>query len=566
MKQESNKLQGDSLQSFLDSATNAVELGPRQFFTPPKLAAALATVLPAKRPTCFDPQCGDSTLLKAVGAEHSFGIDIDRRSSKFQLPPPDEDDKDSLQPTQSILHGDCTAWQPLAAEVDLRFHLIACNPPFSLKWHTERFADLDLSRNSIREGYRHHLANNPAGKETIDATLATYLMSLDRLSHDGEGFMVCNAATARRLIANPETGEDINPAADHIWLWVEIPNVGYENVSQAFDTAVIYFASNHDRGRRTQGRKIHYLKMPSALPEEVERMLAPVAQNRMVYRDGSSLDSGWTSLNPPEVTEVWDAIVQEKKVREDKAPKSAFNIWLGINGRIQRNLTTFQEHSSKLDHQEVRLLNTLQGKTPMSLVVQTASRKTLLDTVHSGTWTVDPNLLAAVEAAVRDYEANRAPFFRPNAVKALGSIDEHSRIKFLDGNLIGLERGQSYLIDTKVLPTTWKTTKPNLAGGGTDKIEHTGNELIIIVKIGNNAGDEHQFHYRRDKAKPSIDNEDNQSRPTIYHHMINTFIESFEIPTPKDVAELNPIRFKKYQSLLEKMEAHINNNTIPLTA
>jgi hypothetical protein len=284
----------------------------------------------------------------------------------------------------------------------------------------------------------------------------------------------------------------------------------------------------------------------------------------MVYRAGYSMDSGYSSTKSHTIQKEWKVVAKELKHRsEPDESNPRYNIWLGVNGKIQRHLTPFQEISNKLDHKIVSKLNSLSGRTPMSLVVQKATRLTLLDAVQSGIWEVDPKVITAIDKAISEYESARAPFFRPNAVMSLGSIDEHSHIKCLGSHLVNLERDQKYPIDTRITPTTWTSKRYNPEKEQDEDIVHTGNELVIIIRNGKGVDAiEHQFHYRRDEKLDDVVNDGDVNLPTIYHHLIAEFIENFEIPIPKDVAELRPQEYEVAKTGLDRMEAHINGNFI----
>ncbi len=219
MKQSGNTTQNANLQEFLDSAVNAAELGQRQFFTPPGIAAALFRPLPGIRKQLItDLHFGSGALARASGAIHALGLDIDARVTGELDEPADA--------KWQVEQADLTHWYPIAVEADLQFPFITINPPFSLRWYADRLTALRESQ--VKEVAK---AASKYG-EHIDSTLASFLIALDRLLPLGEGFMVCNANTARRFL-----GEPYGPAGDaphtsllkHVWLWLDIPGKIFEN-------------------------------------------------------------------------------------------------------------------------------------------------------------------------------------------------------------------------------------------------------------------------------------------------------------------------------------------------
>ena len=73
-----NAIDLGNAQEFIDSATNALQQGQRQFLTPPELASACAQLLPTMRPTALDLSMGKGDLLATSGAHNLLGLDIHR--------------------------------------------------------------------------------------------------------------------------------------------------------------------------------------------------------------------------------------------------------------------------------------------------------------------------------------------------------------------------------------------------------------------------------------------------------------------------------------------------------
>lgn len=189
MHQTGNSINPGNIQHFADSAKNAIQLGQRQFFTPPDFAEALCSVFQSSRATiASDLMAGNLALLKAAKRPHACGIDVDERITTL--------------PTRSaVFQADVTRFYPLAHQARLKHDLLLLNPPFSLQWWLSRLAPLALSDvPGVRETYIAACAKG----DTIDSTLATLLIALDSLSSTGEGFMICNGDTARRLIGDPK--------------------------------------------------------------------------------------------------------------------------------------------------------------------------------------------------------------------------------------------------------------------------------------------------------------------------------------------------------------------------
>lgn len=543
MKQLGNKLDGQSLQPFLDSADNAAAMGQRQFFTPPGLAKAL--FLPLSRlnvQACVDLQHGNSTLLDASGAEHRLGIDIDAR----------------FNTGLSRYQADTTRWYPLAMQAGFRADLITLNPPFSLTWYADRLGDLATSTlPGISHAFRD--ATNRAGH--IDSTAATLLMALTLLSDAGEGFMVCNASTARRLLGDPgssilDPSAPLSTVRRYVWTWLEIPGAIYEGQHHVFDTAVLYFSASHGRATTSDAAPF-FLTAPSADPGTVQTTLAPVLASRSLFRRGRSVTASHESSSERTVA-TWKAIRDEIRRTEDPN-KSGWNIWLHPDGTIARDLTTFQRLS--IDTRIIEMLNDLEGKHPAALVIQKPTRMALQEAVNSGIWRVHPAVTAAVRDAIARYHSVRAPFYPPNPVKSLGYLDEESAITCSKEGIPGIHVGDTCELRTWIEDTAWAGERLSLTGKK-EELAYKGRELVVEIK--GNDGTLHQFHYRRDEDLPETEKNE-QTGTTTRHYPIEALTDHFEIPVPTDIAQLHPQEFQAFTAHLHLIEDRINSGLSAIT-
>ena len=326
MNQTGNSINPGNIQHFADSAKNAIQLGQRQFFTPPDLAAALCTVFKGSAASiATDLMAGDLALLKAAKRPHSCGIDVDERVT-------------TLPTRTAVFQADVTRFYPLAHQAMLRHDLLLLNPPFSLQWWLSRLAPLALSEvPGVPETYAAALAKG----DTIDSTLATLLIALDSLSSNGEGFMICNADTARRLIGDPApTDNGDSPLLRNIWCWLDIPGATYENQNSAFPTAVLYFSASHGRACPEDRRPL-LLHSPSADPGTVAQTLATAVSARPFAMCGRSIVHEYQAQDWKErVQPVWNAVREEYHQLYHGAPP-AFNLSLRPDGTIRSFLDPF---------------------------------------------------------------------------------------------------------------------------------------------------------------------------------------------------------------------------------
>lgn len=399
-------LQPDDLQDVLDAAANGGRVGTQQFLTPPALAKALALPLPAARVHGADFTIGTGELLRAADVRTCMGVDIDSRAIKHISENPDN----ALNPHQTwnVAQADFTLLFDLLCEASCKFQLLTLNPPFSPQWDNKRFAALGVSEwESVRACYK-------SGAAHLDGTSAMLLCALDRLSERGEGYMICNKATAIRLLGKPGEPAGLLAAIHrHIWLWLDLPEGTFPDAR--FEPCVLYFAPTHD-----SPAPLH-LVSPSPDPTA---LLAPIARQRVTLRTGfqAHAECHYDADTLPK----WRACLNEYRTIHGKA-RRPFNLWIE-NAKIQRHLTPFQGYSGRIPRADAVALDALHDQSPYALVMQKASRVAMLRAVRGTLWRVDPALLDAVDTAMESYHAARAPLYSINDVQRLGWLDEEDSI------------------------------------------------------------------------------------------------------------------------------------------
>jgi predicted RNA methylase len=559
MKQQGNSINPANIQHFADSAKNAIQLGQRQFFTPPDLAAVLCTAFGNNNAAAIatDLMAGSGHLLTAANKPHAFGIDVDERSSSSIQ-------KSTIPNHQSsIYQADITRYYPLAHEADLQHDLIVINPPFSLQWYLDRLAPLALSSvKGVKQVYTAALA---AG-DTMDSTLASFLIALDSLTSPGEGFMICNADTARRFLGcpqgtdsrgkTPESRQDSSsgllPLASgllrNVWCWLDIPGAIYEGQNTPFPTAVLYFSASHGHAAAADRLPL-YLHAPSADPETVRRTLATAVSARPFAFAGRSVSNEYQAQRYKEhALPLWNAVKAEYH-QLYHGVKPDWNLSLTPDGKIKTFLDPFRRAAYTHNRELLLAFQGMQGQAPAALVVQQVTRTALKHAITCGAWRVQPALVAAVDAACAAYESVRAPFYTPNEVQSLGWLDEESLIPCAKPGIPGFRPDHSYPIRTWIEDTTWNDTKKNLSGD-TEKLILTGRELV--VELLDDSQNPHHFHVRRDDATLGPDRND------THHHHIQSLLNHFAIPIPRDVAQANPAAYQANLARIDSLESLIN--------
>lgn len=535
MNQLGNSLANAGLQHFLDSAANAATAGQRQFFTPKKLAAALfAPFSGLAHEWVFDPHCGSGNLLASSGIGRRFGLDVDPRCAT----PPDG------SPGWHLFHADLTRWFQLACDVGFRADLTAMNPPFSLQWDPARLKALATSPlDFVAEAFRPHLH-----KPSIDSTFASLLIALHLGSRFGDGFMLCNADTARRFFGDPSDPayRPLSPASRSIWAWLLIPGAIFENQHTAFDTAVLYFSPEHGV-RNDDCTAPLFVSATASDPDSVAAAVTTIRTARPFVRKGQAIDLPYLSNLKPAV-EAWDAAATEYSIRHH-GTRPRFNLWLEPDGTIGTFLDPYRRLSAGIDRTWINLLHDLRGRSPAALVVQTASRAALRQAAGSEFWHVDPALLAAIDSAMARYESVRAPFYTPNPVQSLGWLDEQTHITAHSPGLAGVSPGDRCAVRTYQEHVTYDATKTNLAGDAED-ISLSGMELVI--EITSPSGQVHHFHHRRDDNLP-------ERSGKTHHHLLPVIFQHFEVPTPQDITHLRPADYHAHLAAIDRLQAHIRS-------
>jgi hypothetical protein len=527
------------LQPFFESATNAAEKGQSQWFTPLDFGRQLAKSLPVVRPLIVDLNCGAGHLLQASangGTRTLLGADIDPCRGHVvegeRLP------LNRISSDACLLHG----W---LREVGFTADLFALNPPWRLFFPRERLATLAQSAlPSVRQAFKGIETGGGISKDTIDSTVAIYLAALDLCSTCGEGFLIGNNATLQRLLFDP--GAPHAAAAAHVWAHVTIPgnpmtarkNCQWE--ANEFTTGVIYFARDHTSGPRRY-----------AWPNLPDR----------AYRHGTDLNNSY--LATPTSLERWQAAKDKAGEAAGNKPKVPWNLWLAA-GVIHTALSLFEKHSQKIDKNQVKRLFALNGKTPLDLVIQRNTRDELLDVAERCGWRVQPELLAAVREAVRQYHAGRAPLYPLPEIQRLGYLDEEDSIECKadladDQGCVIFHKGERYPLRSETVSFSRTVTRPSNFTGEDEDLLYSGQELAFLISAPD--GTEWCFMdaWLRDDPATTVGNakrmKDNANGRKPIDFTLQDLAARFVIPEVPDVAAVQPQAYEAMLATLGTLEA-----------
>lgn len=517
------------IQELFDSAANAAHKGQAQFFTPTEFGKALARLLPAERPLIADLSCGNGQLLRAcAGADSTlFGVDIDPCDA----------------PQVRKLTGDATRVVPLLAQAGWDCPLFVLNPPWDLHWYRERLAWLnDSSVEAVRLAFAAH--DGRTTRETIDATIASWCMALDRCTDQGEGLLIANEATLQRLVFAERAPH--RALADTAWLHLVFPgnpmtNRKDCNRQEEFSCGVVYFSPTHTGGAVTM-RDLD----PTKLPADFEKL---------ARQHGGVRHEAWHTRLAGEHCRVrWQGVREEWERRVANRPD--WNIWMD-GDKLRTNLSLFTQWTGKVDMYAANRLHQLNGKRPMQLVLQREQRDELRwATGPDSPWKVAPAVLDAVAGAIREYNAVRAPLYPLPRIQRLGYLDEEDTITCeqsfpCDGESSHpYVAGRSYPIHTRTMNVSWSDARPGMDGGMEDLIL-TGAELVVFIEDEDGQRRAFVDARRIDSAAAAL--QESGARLAAIH-TLQQLVDHFQIPHVPDVAECRPAEYQQHMQTLNDLE------------
>jgi hypothetical protein len=556
MRSKANKTGIDPaiFQPFLESAANAAAKGMGQFFTPLDWGQALAQPLPRYRPAIVDLNCGAGDLLKAARRPSTtslLGCDIEAGIKLVSTDPPIQ-----------FVGADVTRLYSLLRAVDFRADCFVLNPPWDLHWYREPLAALTESDlPTVRAAFAAH--DGRTTRDTIDSTVATLCLALDRSSDYGEGLLIANDSTLQRLILGPAAPH--RALAMHAWAHLIIagnPMTGLDNCAhqedQQFQTGILYFARGHDVGCCAGATRHSTL-------EAVRSACAELQAHRPEQRLGPEPKS---YAHTEDTADRWLAAAGEWE-RLHQPGKPQWNLSLRPDGTIRTNLSLFDTHSARVTKDQAAALFTLEGRRPMQLVLQRQERAALECAAYGTIWRVDPALQEAVKAAVAEYHRVRAPLYPLSPVQRLGYLDEVDEITctqdfFAPGSASPCFRADhTYPLRSTTVAVHRSGEKLNLSGE-LDQVEWDGQELAFF--IADEAGLERVFMDARLLAanvqlsmlrpgdKPGRPDRRNPPPPCKIDFALHHLVSYFAIPDVPDVARMNPEAYQRNLKLLQEIE------------
>ena len=541
----------EALDLILGSATNAAQKGQSQYSTPVELAQELAKHLCHFRPIVIDLTCGPGNLVAGSAnksTENLLGLDVDPRSAKR----PAGIGRDM---GYRFIQADLTALYASMRQINFRADCFVLNPPWSMSWHVERLEGLaDSEVPAVAKTFKAMRVDG----DTIDSTLATFMIALDRLTQNGGGLLVGYTSTLDRLIFSK--GAPGAMLAQHVWKRIPLVDVvPAETLPDPLKlSTAIFFSVNHEDGPTADGNKPQYLLEISA------------------YRCRRDTITEWLALAD-----------RAKSLQTSSLGPQPFHLSLH-NGTIHVRLGLFDTALTKVNGElkkAAERLYKLNGRNPMQVVMQRDERNFVLGLIRQSVgrdsvepcnsaqhlWTVDPVLRKAVQQSLNEYDSIRAPLVRLPKIQRLGYLDENDDILCLkdlclDERLI-FQAGERYPLATQSVRFTRTQMKPNLHGFD-EELELSGQELAILIQARPDPSarqkaatrkvlepsEGKQFRFMDAALRAGNVKIGSDDGSDYIHFTLQNLVEHFDIPEVPPIAETNPDQYQSFIGQLHRLE------------
>ena len=502
------------------AASNSARKGLQQYFTPEPWATALGAAWPEFRRHLADLHCGNGQLVRGLANDTTrevMGSDLDPTATLGGPVAWSKSHGGMAPPITTHAHGDVLDLFPLLVETDTRFDLLALNPPFSLNW------PLELLPEPLRKGL--------TGK-TIDSTHATLRMMPHLLTEKGEGMLIANQSTLKRLFKDHP--EDFRGS----WLWVSIPSF-FPGVDPSLRIGVVYFSGNESAKEILTSEDLH--------PKSLADLATALDILRQQYFTGDCITQPWETTSG--VTRAFMACCDEMERRRNPTASQA-NVTLDSDGRIRTWVSAYQEKTSLIPRELADFLRTINRKHPLELTLQRGARQALQHAIDCGIWTIDAHADDSLRAAIASYDAERAPLAPVSDVQRIGWIDDQEELLCVKDFLHFLA-GQSYPLTTETIEWKKNEKRPRYHAGKreTETVLVRGTDLRLTLHPQGGVGQPTHFIFNPDKIA-------NPARETASEiHSLEDLAAHFHLPEVQDITHLKPAQYAANLALLDELEA-----------
>lgn len=477
-----------NLQEILDASGGSAKAATRknlaQYLTPSWFAQRMASLLPG-RYACSVVFDPQSGDDNLLDALDGYGT----TSIGVELDRRFHDKQDTAERVR--INANCVDVWRVLDEVypDLTLRCQVANPPFGLRWKVDG--------------------------EVYDSTVYTWNRVMSRVGRHGVGFFIANRATIDRLRLENTPG---------VWLYQTFPSGIFD---AEVEIGVLHFHGSHRSGPRV----IHY---QTAEPEDV-RMLCGLIRPPDYDIDGTMA---------PEVVKAFKEV--KAILNEEKREQPPFNIYLK-GGYLRTYLSTRARLTRRLTPKDVEKLAKIDKCHPLTLTTERESRLLMAELVECGTYTVQPEAKAAIEAALREVESIACPIMPITDFERVAYADDNEALeaRVSQHGDLALTKGRRYLTETATygFVNHYTRMRLHLSEGTTYAAEHdmrlTGQDRFISIKDDN--GVVHRFLDRPDPQKST-------------DHSDATLWDYFTKPEVQTVAEKYASEVRKNLAIMDACE------------
>ena len=397
IKDARSGISAESLQETIDaavSATHATLGNLQQYQTPTDFASAMNSLLPGTPDSVFDPQCAAGQAFTNIDSYHTklFGFEIDRRYLQV---------KDRVK----RVIGNCVTAYDIMDDLfpELTFKCQVSNPPF---------------------GIRLKLASGM----TADSTEYTWFKVMEKASPTGHGWLLSNWKTIERLKIHEHP---------RVYLYQKFPAGLWKGTE--VEIGVVHWDAC---GKRPLRRTLNYHTLD--LTEHGDALEAV----RKYYLD--------EDINRGEGTDSYDIAAAFETIQavlnEERAKRPDFNIYLDKHGMLRTYLSTRTTVKRKLTREEIARLARVDHQHCLTLTVDRESRKLMASLIACGFYTIQPEALAAMAAALLEVGKLSAPIMPITSFESVAHADEEDRLvcahDFYHNDGLCFTAGKSYELST----------------------------------------------------------------------------------------------------------------------
>jgi len=484
------------------TSKNSLHKGLQQYFTPRKIAEFASHVIePDTNAVVIDLTAGTGNLLKPYAERYTSALCIGIEIDKSNIPPHTDNSK--------IANADLSKLYPYLKAVDFKADIIALNPPFSLFWELPELTGSEDKK--------------------IESQRATILIGYELLSGLGAGYFIASRSTFEKSLSTDER------IMRKVFATIHMQNIflPYSNV----ESTICFFANGVEERRieiETSTLDFNSPEIDTLLEKETETLKQSIGLHR-IYIDTNNGDEERKGK-----FERFKAALSEYKRQQSKKVQT-HNIEIK-NGKLSVSISNFQYFiiNTKLSDEERSLINEMKGVALSYFAFNTQARKLLSKVIEQDKLlTISPKAQQAIEKAIDHADFILAPYYalKPQQRLAyLENIDQIKCTKDLNRNKKSFKSGKFYpvTVNTSIATENYERMKFNrdselarLGFGGRE-------EKTRMVKVSKN-------------LSISIDGENfTESKKDI-----ETVIQHFELPDPKDIRTKNPTLYARLRARLE---------------